>query len=218
LNRILIYRGALFERSEPFVHYQVKSLIDIADVYLLSHHYINEKCFLLPKAIVKTKIPQKPLNITERIKHLIARKLSGNENRFVPKANKITKKLILSNSLTIVHAHFGNNALRILPLVKELNLKLVVSFHGFDASKLLKDKNYTKHLPALFNTCKKVILCADFMFENLKPYGLRKEQTEVIPYGVDIKKIDSIQSDVKPSCFSIVHSGRLASRFSKSLY
>ena len=50
----------------------------------------------------------------------------------------------------LVHAHFGAYGLEILPVARDLGLPLLVTFHGFGASRLLKVPSYVERLPELF--------------------------------------------------------------------
>ena len=46
-------------------------------------------------------------------------------------------------SPSVIHAHFGPNAVRALPLVRYLNIPLIVTFHGYDVT--VKDEYMRRH-------------------------------------------------------------------------
>ena len=51
-------------------------------------------------------------------------KVSGFSPTFTKKLSRLSPKLI--------HAHFGPDAVRAVPLAKQLNIPLVVTFHGYE--------------------------------------------------------------------------------------
>src|SRR5438046_1309310 len=62
----------------------------------------------------------------------------------------------------IVHAHFGQTGIYLLPLLKKTNLPMVVSFYGVDGSWLLKEEKWVKGYQEMFQyTQAAVVLCED---------------------------------------------------------
>lgn len=85
----------------------------------------------------------------------------------------------------LVHAHFGPAGLDILPLVRRLGIPLVVTFHGYDASGLLRRPAYVRDLRALFEYAH-VIAVSRRMAERLRGYGARPHALQHHYIGVPL--------------------------------
>ena len=71
-----------------------------------------------------------------------ARKLLSLQPVISKSQRKYFRLKLIENRVKLIHAHFGPSGLEILPVAKELNIPLVCTFHGYDASILLKHKAY----------------------------------------------------------------------------
>ena len=59
------------------------------------------------------------------------------------------KTACTTNNVSLIHAHFGDGGLEMLPLGRALKIPLLVTFHGYDASEYLRNRIYAKNLKAL---------------------------------------------------------------------
>ncbi len=207
---ILIYNTSFFELSETFIQNQVSALLDNGNnVTLAAHNFKNIDSFSFKNKVLLNSIP---ITISQRIFHFINRTFSNNDFLLPQKSINELKKILFQNNIEVIHAHFGNNAIRIMPIAKKLNIPLIISFHGYDASQLLKEKKYTILLPELFSYASQTILCANYMVNKLTPYGLEMNKTSIIHYGVDLDKINSIKTSNDNSTIKIIHAGRLTEK------
>jgi glycosyltransferase involved in cell wall biosynthesis len=88
---------------------------------------------------------------------------------------------------TLLHAHYGPVALRILPVARGLGLPLVATFHGFDMSSLpVADRSYGRALRGLFAAARNVVAISRDMRERLAGLGCPADRIAVIPMGVPI--------------------------------
>jgi colanic acid/amylovoran biosynthesis glycosyltransferase len=85
----------------------------------------------------------------------------------------------------LVHAHFGPAGLEILPVVRGLGIPLVVTFHGYDASGLLRRPGYVRELRRLFDYAH-VITVSSRMGERLRGLGARPERLHPHHIGVPL--------------------------------
>lgn len=106
----------------------------------------------------------------------IYRVLSRRQMRFF-------EKICTGNKLKIIHAHYGPSAVEILPLAKKLGLPLIVSFHGYDASTLLRDELYVRQLSDVFKYAH-IIAVSNNMAQELIRVGADINRVSVIYYGV----------------------------------
>ncbi|MFS0765091.1 glycosyltransferase [Peribacillus phoenicis] len=96
------------------------------------------------------------------------------------------KKVLLKENVKMIHSHFGPSALEILPIAKELNIPLLVTFHGYDASSLLKNKVYTNQLKDLFSYAN-IITVSQNMGDELVKFGADNSQINVHYIGVPVE-------------------------------
>lgn len=93
----------------------------------------------------------------------------------------------------LVHAHFGLDGVKALPLARNLRVPLLVSFHGFDAT--VKDEHarrafygyrvYLRHRDALKREARLFIAVSGFIRERLLEQGFPPDRTVVHYIGVD---------------------------------
>jgi colanic acid/amylovoran biosynthesis glycosyltransferase len=89
----------------------------------------------------------------------------------------------------LIHAHFGPDAIEVLPLARRLNVPLIVTFHGFDATErgFLRNPSkilYRLRLPQLFRYVAKVIAVSDFIGSKLAELGAPANRTVICPIGI----------------------------------
>ncbi|MBI6118552.1 glycosyltransferase [Salegentibacter maritimus] len=86
------------------------------------------------------------------------------------------------NDIQVVLAEYGPTGQQILPVVKELNLPLIVHFHGFDASVTqIKEKN--NNYKELFDYASSVIVVSRKMYKVLMDIGCPKNKLIYNVYG-----------------------------------
>jgi colanic acid/amylovoran biosynthesis glycosyltransferase len=106
----------------------------------------------------------------------------------------------------LVHAHFGPDGLRALPLSRQLGLPLIVTFHGSDATALdpqpneapfghrryLANKNVLKRGASLF------LAVSDFIRGKLLAQEFPPEKVVVHYVGVDTKFFSPLTAETEP--------------------
>jgi colanic acid/amylovoran biosynthesis glycosyltransferase len=94
----------------------------------------------------------------------------------------------------LVHAHFGPSGALALPICQSLQIPLVVTFHGYDATvrdrhllttKGYSDKLYVFRRKKLLATASRIIAVSQFIADRLIARGVPREQIEVHYTGVD---------------------------------
>ncbi len=98
----------------------------------------------------------------------------------------------------LVHAHFGRGGALALPIARRLDVPLVVTFHGGDAT---KDKHYQRRLlptiyqqrlAALKREAALFICVSDFIRDRLLARGFPPEKLLVHRYGVEFDAVESV--------------------------
>ncbi len=107
--------------------------------------------------------------------------------------NEIKKliRLIKEENISILHFHFGNDALIYYPLLKHIKLPSVVSFYGYDSSKFPKSRwglgrRYLQKY--LFPYVSKVLVMSLDMKEDLIQIGCPVKKIIVHYHGAEVRK------------------------------
>ncbi len=88
----------------------------------------------------------------------------------------------------VIHAHFGNIGYWLLPVASSLNIPLVVSFYGYDASLLTTDPIWIARYSQLSKSVN-TICTSNFLRNKLLEIGFLDETTYKIHAGIDLGKI-----------------------------
>jgi glycosyltransferase involved in cell wall biosynthesis len=174
---VVIYRNFLLQSSETFVRSQAEALRDFTPYYV---------GLRLVKGL---RLPEERTLIVNRGGLLgkirdISTQLGGFSPNFIQRVGKLNPALI--------HAHFGQDGAMALPLVKDLRVPLVVTFHGFDitvtdehAENSFRQGIYFRRREALKREAKLFIAVSDFIKEKLLEQGFPPDKILVHYIGVD---------------------------------
>lgn len=93
------------------------------------------------------------------------------------------KKSLKDKKINIVLAEYGTTGVGVLPVCKELNIPLVVHFHGADASvHAVIDENRESY-KAVFNYARWIIVVSKVMEQKILDLGAPKEKVILNTYG-----------------------------------
>lgn len=211
-SSIIIYNTSFFEGSETFIYNQYLALVPFSPV-LIAHSFKNLERFPLQSNSRTISVSKIPIGFKERLIHFLRRKRL-NLPYLLPLSSERQLEKGQEN-IQGIHAHFGPNAMAILPFAKRNTLPLVVSFHGYDASQMLQDSRYTNSLQQLFDYATAVIVCADKMKQDLLAATNTNysKKIHVIHYGVDVDFISSVPTRKKEAgVIHLIHAGRLTAK------
>jgi colanic acid/amylovoran biosynthesis glycosyltransferase len=212
MNSILIYNSSFFEGSETFIYNQYLALNSFSPV-LISHSQKNLERFPLSPTTKSFVVSRVPVGFVDRLIHFLRRKRLKSTFLVPLKSEYQLEKELKDRH--VIHAHFGPNGLAILPYAKRNSLPLIVSFHGYDASQMLQNTEYTKNLEQLFEYATAIIVCANRMKQDLleATNSNYSEKIRVIHYGVDVEYITSVSAKKKEKgVIHLIHAGRLTSK------
>lgn len=119
-------------------------------------------------------------------------KCSFKNKKYAQQLNEFIK----NEKPNVVHCHFGYEALSFLQNInKEFKLSVFVSFHGYDASQMLRKKSY---VTALKNSFAKKnifpIVISEKIRNNLKGCGIDMSNSRLLHCGIDLDKFNVGQS------------------------
>lgn len=179
---ILIYNDTFLERSETFVYNQINSIKKYNQVFVGCVIKKNEKLFPIDNVYVLNRSRRK------LTKNNILRKLkidySLDDNIF----NSSLEKLIISKKIDLIHVHFGPQMVKLSKVIKNNNIPTIVTFHGYDASAMLKNKAYVKKIVSLLNI-KNIygITVSKYIKNRLVKLGVKEDKLIVHYIGTNLE-------------------------------
>jgi len=189
--RVIIFSDHLLYPSETFIHAQASALADYEPAFAGARRVAG-------------------LDLREQRVHVINR---GSFNgriqelgfKLFGRAPALVRQL-QSLKPVLLHAHYGPNGLRALPLASNLNVPMVVTFHGSDAT--ITDLRYQKtHLGFRLYLAKKAKLrnsgasflaVSRFIRKKLLEQGFLDERVIVQYTGVDTKRFQPESTERAP--------------------
>ncbi len=207
-NKIIVYNRTLFLVSETFVYEQACGLAKKFDVQLLSRKFENPHHYDL-EDFKKYQINQ-PTSLFGRMFGKMIRTVFDAEMNLNVRSFFKIRKLFRDKEVKAIHAHFGPYALDILGYARAYKVPLVVTFHGHDASRLLRDEKYRSKLPSLFEYASGIIIVGKYMIKTLElePW---MDKVHLIPCSVDPEKFQIEKAENSGHKIKILHTGRVVS-------
>ncbi len=181
-----LYVSDFLSPSMTFIYRQIISLSNKYKIIPLTRMRRNEELF--PYA----PIHEYPLNYSERIINKINRIRGRSYAKLSKDADIFFENKIKEEKIELIHAHFGTSAVEIMDLVNRLNVPLVTTLHGFDASYMLKNRGYVKQLNKLFE-CSEIITVSEKMKCDIIKMGCNPNKIEAIHLGIPVSKFKYIQ-------------------------
>ncbi|MEO0644773.1 MAG: glycosyltransferase [Cyanobacteria bacterium J06650_10] len=182
--KVLIHRNHLIRPSETFIQAQVENLKDFESLYVGLRIVPG---LSLPREQVVT-IPQ--VSLLQKQKAFIYQ-LCSRHSSFFREVSKASPSLI--------HAHFGPDGVKAMPLAANLNIPLIVTFHGYDItlegfSAWYSSYSYFMYLTKrkkLKRISSKFIAVSNFIKDKLLQKGFPSDKIRVHYIGVDTQKFSS---------------------------
>lgn len=112
----------------------------------------------------------------------------------------------------VVLAQFGPTGLRCAPICQRLDLPLVVHFHGYDLSSLLRNSQYRSALVKTLPSVAGAIVVNDLQFATLVDLGISSDKVHIIECGVDTEVFRPQKRLVSSGFFHFLAVGRLVDK------
>jgi glycosyltransferase involved in cell wall biosynthesis len=207
--KVLLFNHAFFFLSETFIYKQVTGIPADVHADLLAYEILNENHFPLSNRKIQVR---RRKNVADRIVTAIRKRIFNVHYRFSVSSEQEVKHLLKTERYDVIHAHFGFNALLMYPLAKALNIPLVITFHGLDASpEWLKKKQYREKLQAMLDYASAIIVVSPHMKDTLGLHD-KLSKTHLIPCGVDPTEFAPEAHASDNGRITFLHSGRLVSK------
>ena len=174
--RICITRSERYSYSETFIRDQIAGFSKLAEVFTIHSGRLPERKedgTLLSSTLFW-------------ILHKIIKGVSGKRNNYF--GNYGLRKYFQSNKIDVVLANYGLSAAHLMPVCRELNIPLLVIFHGHDATDKKFLRQYANKYKALFAYASTIITVSRDMRIRILELGADPEKIQVVPCGVDVLK------------------------------
>ncbi len=183
---IAIYPQHYLTISMTFIHRQLIGVSDDFSPIVLASSVDHLDLF------AHEPIFSKKANYIEKACCKLYRTSTGKYAFLSPRKTRYWKGLLKSHDTKLIHAHFGPSGLEMLPLAMDLNIPLIVTFHGYDASSLLGNTSYRSGLRGLFNYAHIVAVSRD-MRGRLIAVGADPAKTTTHYIGVPLEDFKYIE-------------------------
>lgn len=157
------------------------------------HHliYLCEDVIQNDENINLIKLPFKLNPIIKKLRWI----LWQNDILCTFKNKKYAKKLnsiLDEENPDIIHCHFAYEGLKLLENISIENCTpIVLHFHGYGASQMLRKKSYIKLLSKILENKNIHPICvSDYMKKSLLNKGILNNQATVLRYGIDVSKFN----------------------------
>lgn len=176
---VAVYLRYFLSPSETFVYRQLQGVSDAFRPIVLTAEHRNAHLFPCEDIYVQGKSAvEKALT---RMRRMVTRRFTALTGAQVATWGQA----LASNDARLIHAHFGHYGLDILPIAKQREIPLLVTFHGYDASFLLRNSTYVKELGPLGEYAT-VIMVSRNMVERMAAVGFRPGRVHVHYIGVPV--------------------------------
>ena len=190
--KVIIFSDHLLYPSETFIQAQGKALSEYEPVYAGSRRVAGLE---LPKEQVYTVNRGGLMGKFHELRF----KILGSAPAMVKRLRELRPVLL--------HAHYGPNGLRALPLATTLGLPLMTTFHGSDATiadlrhqkTYLGFRYYVANKEKLKSNGAAFIAVSQFVRGKLVEQGFPAEKVHVKYTGVDTKKFRPASTEVRPT-------------------
>jgi len=186
MTDIAIFRQQLFKASETFIAQQASALSRFSPLY------VGRKRFSVPpdgaRSFALEDIPEQ---------RRLLRKIWQVATRDV----RPYKRLLKGHNPSLIHAHFGVDGVYALPLARALDVPLVTTFHGFDATTSSRNLlssgkpaliNYLIHRQGLARKGQLFLCVSEHIRQQVLKLGFPEERTQVHYIGVDTTSIHPV--------------------------
>ncbi len=185
---VAVYLRHFLSVSETFVYRQLEGISSAFDPIVLTAFVHN------PQLYPVARLYAKPRGLTGRVYTRMQTTLAGRFSAIAPAQRKFWTERLVEHRARLIHAHFGHFGLDMLEIARSLEIPLLVTFHGMDASQLLRDARYTRQLAGLFRFAHVITISHD-MARRLEPYGANRSRLDVHYIGVPVENFEFVDRE-----------------------
>lgn len=111
---------------------------------------------------------------------------------------------------SVVHAHFGYDAVKLIQATKKNGIPLIVSFYGTDVSRLPSEFGWKRRYRNLASSATHFIAASEYMKDQLIKLGFPKQEISIVRFGMDLNRTSF--NEAPPSTQRIMMVGRMVEK------
>lgn len=186
LRCVAYYVDNFLENTLTFIYRQLIGVSEQMETCVLTSRRINFDLF--PFANVFESRQSKLQRATLKLKRAITDRYSNvSRSQFAS-----WQKALVDNRVGLVHAQFGTGGLRMLPLANALDIPLIVTFRGKDATRSPRKTDYRRGLQVLFRSAK-LLTVSRSLAERLIALGAPEDAVEVHYNGIPVDQFPFVE-------------------------
>ncbi len=184
--RALHYRGEFSKTSETFIYEYIRGLErQGVDNHVLTHRRVNEDSRPFPK-VHTLKRPSRwhPRRVGNKVRAALG--IGGVRRSAWPQMREQFRSLIEDLSPDVIHAHFGPSGVLIGPVSQKTGVPLVVTFYGYDVSRLAKKTFWKERYNELWQQADRVTVLSEKMSADVERMGCPSSKVKIVHLSRDL--------------------------------
>lgn len=185
--RVLHFCGAFSRLSQTFIYDLITGLEKQGlDNHVVTFERLREDSRPFDKVhVVRAARRNEPESLVRRA----AARLGASEGAAAcwPMEQRRIASVIERVQPDVIHAHFGMAGAKIEAVARKMNIPLVTTFHGFDATNLPNNPFWKRQYQELWQTSRAVVGVSENICNKLRELGAPKEKVARIANGVKIE-------------------------------
>ena len=183
MREVIIFRHQMFKNSEPFIAQQADKLASFNPLYIGRRHFGNA-----PEGA--TSLALEDMKRRRGFMYRLWQVMTRDPKPYI--------KLLGDHCPSLIHAHFGVDGVYALPLARRLQIPLVTTFHGFDATTSTRAlltsgspswANYLLFMRQLADQGSLFLCVSEYIRHRVLELGFPEERTYVHYIGIDVDAI-----------------------------
>ncbi|MBI2372700.1 MAG: glycosyltransferase [Deltaproteobacteria bacterium] len=200
-NRVVIIVDRFPTGTETFIRRHVVALNATVFARSMGRSDLDDWSGPLPEVLAFRRSSDEPEGLVGRAGRRLREMASGSYvPEWPPDMQESFDRLVRQKSPTVALAEFGPSGVCALEACRRHRIPLVVHFHGYDASSMLRLDSYRERLPALFDGAAAVVAVSHSMRARLVGLGCPSAKLHVIPCGAPVSKVSASPWVTAESC------------------
>jgi len=142
--------------------------------------------------------------------------LSEADRLLWPLERRLLRSKVARIEPDVIHAHFGPDGCLIRPVAEKLGIPLVVTFYGYDVSRLVHQswKKWQREYLALFESAALLVGISNYLVDRLVDLGASRDKTILLHPGVNLERFAyrDPAADYRGGPVRCLHVGRLTAK------
>lgn len=188
-----------------FIYNEVTALAEEIDVVVVCRERTNQEKY--PFDFVR----QYHYSIVDRVVNIVNKKLYQTDRNYWFQAASSLRKIINQEQPDLIHCQFGNSLIFLKDQLPDIEIPIVVSFHGFDASASLRKTAYVRQLNRYFDENVFPIFVSHDMQRTFEKKNIQFQNETILYYGTDVAAFQRTNHE-QPKTFTFLQVSSLTEK------